>query len=150
MSVCCCNRCHGSAVRHWNFCDGTRWNSIPEVLSQKDASWNGVPEPSFPGIGITPPLSNRIFGHLCVPELFFLNFAALRRFWALCYNTYDCECLLYIFSSFMTGSLLVIKLKVVFISCISLHSVKWIQLKQFNIALIFTLQKHFPLIILYF
>jgi hypothetical protein len=29
------------------FCDGTRWNAILEVLSQKDASWNSIPEPFF-------------------------------------------------------------------------------------------------------
>jgi hypothetical protein len=34
------------------FCDGTRWNPVLEVLSQKDATQNGVPEPSLPGIGI--------------------------------------------------------------------------------------------------
>jgi hypothetical protein len=28
-------------------------NAILEVLSQKDAGHNGVPEPSFPGIDIT-------------------------------------------------------------------------------------------------
>jgi hypothetical protein len=26
------------------FCDGTHWNAIPEVLSQKDPSQNGVLE----------------------------------------------------------------------------------------------------------
>jgi hypothetical protein len=30
-----------------------RWNAIPEVLSQKDANQNGIPEPFLPGIGIT-------------------------------------------------------------------------------------------------
>jgi hypothetical protein len=30
-----------------NFCDGTRRNSIPLVISQKDASRNGVPETFF-------------------------------------------------------------------------------------------------------
>jgi hypothetical protein len=34
------------------FCDGRRQNAVPEVLSQKDTSWNGVPE-LFPGIVIT-------------------------------------------------------------------------------------------------
>jgi hypothetical protein len=29
------------------FCDGTRRNAVPEALSQKDASWNGVPDPFF-------------------------------------------------------------------------------------------------------
>jgi hypothetical protein len=28
------------------------WNAIPEVLSQKDATQNSVPEPLLPGIGI--------------------------------------------------------------------------------------------------
>jgi hypothetical protein len=27
------------------FCDRMRWNAIPEALSQKDTSRNGVPEP---------------------------------------------------------------------------------------------------------
>jgi hypothetical protein len=35
------------------FCDRTLQNAVPEILSQKDASWNRVPEPFFPGIGIT-------------------------------------------------------------------------------------------------
>jgi hypothetical protein len=36
------------------FCDGTRRNAVPEDLSQKDASRNGVPEPFFfPAIDIT-------------------------------------------------------------------------------------------------
>jgi hypothetical protein len=30
-----------------------RRNAVPEALSQKDASRNGVPEPFYPGIGIT-------------------------------------------------------------------------------------------------
>jgi hypothetical protein len=30
-------------------------NAVPEVLSQKDATWNGVPELYFPGIDITNP-----------------------------------------------------------------------------------------------
>jgi hypothetical protein len=29
------------------FCDGTRRNAVPEALSQKDASRNGVPERFF-------------------------------------------------------------------------------------------------------
>jgi len=28
-------------------CNGTRWNAVPEVISQKDASRNGVPEHFF-------------------------------------------------------------------------------------------------------
>jgi hypothetical protein len=35
------------------FCDRTCWNAVPEVHSQKGASWNSVPEPLFPGIDIT-------------------------------------------------------------------------------------------------
>jgi hypothetical protein len=35
----------------YNFQQGyfvtTNWNAVPEVLSQKDASWNSVPEPFF-------------------------------------------------------------------------------------------------------
>jgi hypothetical protein len=29
------------------FCDGTRRNAVQEILSQKDASRDGVPEPFF-------------------------------------------------------------------------------------------------------
>jgi hypothetical protein len=34
-----------------------RWDAIPKVISQKDASQNGVPEPFSPGTDITntPP-----------------------------------------------------------------------------------------------
>jgi hypothetical protein len=32
------------------FCDETRRSTVPEVLSQNDASWNGVPEPFSLGI----------------------------------------------------------------------------------------------------
>jgi hypothetical protein len=41
-------------ILHTNryFCDGTLQNGVPEVLSQKDARWNGVPE-LFPGNDIT-------------------------------------------------------------------------------------------------
>jgi hypothetical protein len=35
------------------FCDQTRQIAFPEVLSQKDATWKGVPEPYFPVINIT-------------------------------------------------------------------------------------------------
>jgi hypothetical protein len=35
------------------FCDGMCHNAIPEVLSQKDTSLNGVPEPFFLGIDIS-------------------------------------------------------------------------------------------------
>jgi hypothetical protein len=35
------------------FCDGTHQNAIPEVLSQTDASQNGVLESYFPGTGVT-------------------------------------------------------------------------------------------------
>jgi hypothetical protein len=37
----------------WYFCDETCWNAIPEVLSEKGTSWNGIPEPQFSGIDIT-------------------------------------------------------------------------------------------------
>jgi hypothetical protein len=37
------------------FCDGTRTNAVLEVPPQKDATRNGVPEPSFPGISTTNP-----------------------------------------------------------------------------------------------
>jgi hypothetical protein len=35
------------------FCDGTHWDAVQEVLSQKDSSRNAVVEPFFPGINIT-------------------------------------------------------------------------------------------------
>jgi hypothetical protein len=36
------------------FCDGTHRNAVPEALSQKDASRNGIPEHFFfPAIDIT-------------------------------------------------------------------------------------------------
>jgi hypothetical protein len=48
-----------------------RRNAIPEVLSQNDASRNGVPGP-FPGNGITKNTHLRLnFGTpFCVPETF--------------------------------------------------------------------------------
>jgi hypothetical protein len=48
------------------FCYGTRRNAVLEVLSQKDANQNGVPERSFPGIGITNPRLRPSFGSLYV------------------------------------------------------------------------------------
>jgi hypothetical protein len=45
-------------------CDGTCQNAVLELLSHKDASQNGIPEPLFPGIGITnTTLSDQILGH---------------------------------------------------------------------------------------
>jgi hypothetical protein len=38
-------------------------NAVPEVLSLKDASRNGILEPFFSDIDITPPLSDRIFAY---------------------------------------------------------------------------------------
>jgi hypothetical protein len=35
------------------FCDRTCQNTTLEVLSQKDASWNGILESFLPGIGTT-------------------------------------------------------------------------------------------------
>jgi hypothetical protein len=35
------------------FCDGMSWNAIPEVLPQKNANLNGIPEPFSLGTGIT-------------------------------------------------------------------------------------------------
>jgi hypothetical protein len=35
------------------FCDGSRRNAVPEVLSQKDTSRNGVQEPLFAGIDVS-------------------------------------------------------------------------------------------------
>jgi hypothetical protein len=48
-----------------------RTGTIVVVLSQKDASLNGVPEPFFPSIGIdlTPP-SDQFWVILYVPQLF--------------------------------------------------------------------------------
>jgi hypothetical protein len=49
-----CNRQH-IGIRHSTegyFCDGMRRNAALEILSQKDASQNGVPEPFYPGIDI--------------------------------------------------------------------------------------------------
>jgi hypothetical protein len=41
------------------FCDSTIRNAIPEVLWQRDASWNGVPEPfSCHWYNITPLVPN--------------------------------------------------------------------------------------------
>jgi hypothetical protein len=47
--------------------DGTHWNTISEVLSQKGASQNGILEPFLPGIGAanTTPLQPN-FGSLLV------------------------------------------------------------------------------------
>jgi hypothetical protein len=52
------------------FCDVTCQNAIPKVLSQKNATWNNILEPSFPGIGITP-VSDRILGHSMHSGIFF-------------------------------------------------------------------------------
>jgi hypothetical protein len=46
----CCSCLH---VCTGALCDGTHWSAILEVLSQKDAGWNGVLEPFFRGISIT-------------------------------------------------------------------------------------------------
>jgi hypothetical protein len=46
------------------FCDGMRWNAIVEIISQKDATRNGVLESSFLGIGITIPHFGPNFGSL--------------------------------------------------------------------------------------
>jgi hypothetical protein len=63
------NNCLTTDMYPGVFCDGTRRNAVPEVLSQKDANPNGVPEPSFPGIGITNTPSLRPnFVSLCVPK----------------------------------------------------------------------------------
>jgi hypothetical protein len=46
-------------------CNRTCWNAVPEVLSQKDARHNSIPELFFfPGIGVTTPhLSDQILDH---------------------------------------------------------------------------------------
>jgi hypothetical protein len=56
------------------FCDGTCQNAVPEVLSLKDASWNGIPEPFVFGISITNtnPL-HKILGHCLCSGTFFLK-----------------------------------------------------------------------------
>jgi hypothetical protein len=43
----------GKLGKQGYFCDGKVRNAVPKVLSQKTASWNGIPEPLFPGTGIT-------------------------------------------------------------------------------------------------
>jgi hypothetical protein len=49
------------------FCDRICQNDVLEVLSQKDASWNGILEPLFPGIGLTNTTSLQLnFGLLFV------------------------------------------------------------------------------------
>jgi hypothetical protein len=47
-----------------------RRNAIPKVLSQKDASWNGVLEPLFPDIHTTntSPSPTKFWVTLCIPE----------------------------------------------------------------------------------
>jgi hypothetical protein len=47
------------------FCNGTRRNAVSEIISQKDARRNSVPEHfSFlVFVQLTSPLSDRIFGH---------------------------------------------------------------------------------------
>jgi hypothetical protein len=70
-----------SPVVDWAFCNvgisrSMLWwnaeNAVPEVLSQKNARRNCVPEPFFPGIGITNTLCLRPnFVSLCVPDFFY-------------------------------------------------------------------------------
>jgi hypothetical protein len=48
----CCDT-NTNGLKQGYFCDGTRRNAVPKVLSQKHASRNGVPEPFSPGISIT-------------------------------------------------------------------------------------------------
>jgi hypothetical protein len=54
------------------FCDRTRLNAVPEALSQKDTSRNGVPELFFPAIGITR------LGPSCYPTALLPNKLAER------------------------------------------------------------------------
>jgi hypothetical protein len=46
-------------------------NAILEVLSQEDASQNGITEPFLPGIGVTPNLLHQILGHSLRSGTFF-------------------------------------------------------------------------------
>jgi hypothetical protein len=64
----CCNF-RPSVILEESIEDGTHRNSVPEVLSQKDASHIGIPG-HFSGLwyNITPLRPN--FGSLCAPELF--------------------------------------------------------------------------------
>jgi hypothetical protein len=43
------------------------WNAVLEVLSQNDTNWNGVLDPFFLGISVTP---GQNFASLYVSELF--------------------------------------------------------------------------------
>jgi hypothetical protein len=55
------------------FCDGTRWNAVLAVVSQKDASQNSVLEHFSPGTGITDTLPLQILGYYPFWNLFFLK-----------------------------------------------------------------------------
>jgi hypothetical protein len=52
-------------------------NAVPEVLSQKDASWSSVPDPFIPVIDITPPPLWPNFESLCILEPIFFREVAL-------------------------------------------------------------------------
>jgi hypothetical protein len=66
------------------FCDGKRWNAVPEVISQNDATRNVVPEPSFPRIAITNPRPWPNFGTHYAFRNNFLRKIALRRSMYVC------------------------------------------------------------------
>jgi hypothetical protein len=56
------------------FYDGTRRNAVPEFLSQKNASLNGVPETFYPGIDIiTPSLFDRTLGYSMLSGTYFFG-----------------------------------------------------------------------------
>jgi hypothetical protein len=72
------------------FCDGTCQNAISEVLSKKDASQNGIPEPFFPGIDIinTSPSPIKFWVTLYIPKpIFFRKIAVgvsvLKEFFSI-------------------------------------------------------------------
>jgi hypothetical protein len=73
--VCACNSSdsYSNSGNQGHFCDITRWNAVPDALSQKDANRNGVLEPFFlVSVWLTPPSPTKFcFVSLYVPETFF-------------------------------------------------------------------------------
>jgi hypothetical protein len=64
------SNCFKNMVKHGCFCNGTRRDAVPEVLSHKDANQNGIPGPFFRGIDITnTPLLDRILCHYAFRKL---------------------------------------------------------------------------------
>jgi hypothetical protein len=60
---------HKNTYNQGYFCDGKHQNAIPEVIYQKDTSWNSVPE-LLPDISITntSPSPNKTWLTVCVQE----------------------------------------------------------------------------------